>query len=151
VETVDRSGGLHVRDRGVFEVGYRSVRLPPGEWFVGARWGLDRGDPEAGRARIRHLLARRAESQPTGVASCGSVFRNPPGDHAGRLIEAAALKGQCVGGACVSDRHANFIVNTGSARAADIEALIAQVQAEVHRRFGFQLVPEVRILGEVAP
>jgi UDP-N-acetylmuramate dehydrogenase len=100
------------------------------------------------RTRIRELLARRSETQPTGVASCGSVFRNPPGDHAGRLVEAAGLKGFAIGGARVSEKHANFIINTGDATAADLEALIRHVQAEVQTRFGVLLQPEVRIVGE---
>ena len=88
--------------------------------------------------------------QPTGVRSCGSVFRNPPGDHAGRLIEASGLKGRRVGGAVISGKHANFIVNDAGARAADVEALIRQVAEEVERRQGVRLEPEVRIIGEAS-
>jgi len=99
---------------------------------------------------MKQLLAKRSDSQPLGRPSAGSVFRNPPGDHAGRLIEAAGLKGAREGGAMVSDKHANFIINTGEATARDIEALIARVRAEVGRRFGLELEPEVRIIGEAA-
>lgn len=148
VETVDRRGVRRVRQAAEYRVAYRSVQGPAGEWFVAARLGLRRGDGDAARERIRDCLRRRAETQPTGVASCGSVFRNPPGDHAGRLIEAAGLKGYCIGGACVSEKHANFIVNTGGARARDIEALIAHVQRVVESVSGVRLQAEVHIVGE---
>jgi len=97
------------------------------------------------------VLAQRGATQPTGKASCGSVFKNPPGDYAGRLIEQCGLKGQRIGGCEVSTVHANFIVNEGAATAADLEALIAQVQKTVETKFGIRLVPEVRVIGEVAP
>jgi UDP-N-acetylmuramate dehydrogenase len=150
VETLDRTGRRHMRDPGEYQVGYRSVIPPVEEWFVAATLKLRPGDGAASRVRIRDLLARRAENQPTGVASCGSVFRNPPGDHAGRLVEAAGLKGHAIGGAQVSEKHANFIINTGGATAADLEALILHVQAGVEARFGVHLEPEVRIVGEPA-
>lgn len=149
VETVDRRGHLRWRERGDFEVAYREVRGPPGEWFVRARLGFaPGGNPQALAARVRGLLAERAARQPMGEASCGSVFRNPPGDHAARLIEAAGLKGVRIGGARVSDKHANFIINDGAATAADIEALIGHVATTVHGRFGVCLQREVRIVGE---
>ncbi|RMG28441.1 MAG: UDP-N-acetylmuramate dehydrogenase [Gammaproteobacteria bacterium] len=147
VQTIDRRGVLRWRDPSDFEVGYRRVVGPPGEWFVAGRFRYAPGDPAAAQARIRALLARRGATQPTRQPSCGSVFRNPPGDHAARLIEAAGLKGTCIGGACVSDRHANFIVNTGAATATDIERLIRHVQAQVEAAFGVRLEPEVRIVG----
>ncbi len=102
------------------------------EWFLAAHLVLEHGDVAAAQARIKALLDRRGQTQPIGLPSCGSVFRNPPGDHAARLIEAAGLKGECVGGACVSEKHANFIINTGAASAADIERLIEQVRDTVH-------------------
>ena len=105
------------------------------------------GDVEAGRREIRRLLERRAETQPIGLASCGSVFRNPEGDYAARLIERCGLKGTCVGGACVSEKHANFIINTGAATALDIEHLIRLVQQRVSTETGVWLEPEVRIVG----
>ncbi len=151
VETVDRHGEVRVRPPGDFRVAYRSVAGPPGEWFLAAHLRLTPGAGRAGSARIRELLARRSATQPTGQASCGSVFRNPPGDHAARLIEAAGLKGTCIGAACVSTKHANFIVNTGGARAADIEALIRLVADTVARTQGVRLEPEVRIVGEPVP
>ncbi len=150
VQVLDGQGRLAWRAPAAFEVGYRRVRgLRPGEAFTGAVLRLRPGEAAAEHARIRELLARRGATQPTG-ASCGSVFRNPPGDHAGRLIEAAGLKGFCLGAACVSEKHANFILNTGGARAAEIEALIRHVQHTVEDRLGVRLEPEVRILGETA-
>ncbi|HHJ12699.1 MAG TPA: UDP-N-acetylmuramate dehydrogenase [Chromatiales bacterium] len=150
VETLDRQGLLHRRGPEDYEIGYREVRGPADEWFVSATFRLQAGDTEAARARIRGLLDERNRRQPIGKASCGSVFRNPPGDHAARLIEACGLKGECIGGACVSDKHANFIINTGAATAADIEALIRLVQETVERERGVRLQPEVHIVGEPA-
>ena len=150
VETVDRQGRRRQRPAADFEVGYRRVRGQPGEWFTGARLELRPGaDPQALRERVRALLGERAASQPTGMPSGGSVFRNPPGDHAARLIESAGLKGCRAGGAWVSEKHANFIVHDGDARAADIEALINHVRATVEAVHGVALEPEVRIVGEV--
>jgi len=148
LQTIDRDGRIETSAPDAWEIGYRSVTGPAGRWFVRATFGFGpERDPDAER-RIRDLLARRAASQPTGQASCGSVFRNPEGDHAGRLIEAAGLKGRRVGGAVVSDAHANFIINDGGASAADIETLMQLVVDEVAGRFGITLVPEVRVLGE---
>lgn len=150
VETVDRAGRQRVRPPEDFRIGYRTVERPAGEWFVAARFVFEEGDGVAARTRIRELLAQRSRAQPTGVKSCGSVFRNPPGDYAARLIEAAGLKGTRRGGAEVSDKHANFIVNRGDASAADVEALIQHVGAEVQRLYGVALIPEVEIVGEPA-
>ncbi|MCC6193471.1 MAG: UDP-N-acetylenolpyruvoylglucosamine reductase, partial [Burkholderiales bacterium] len=103
----------------------------------------------AARRRIKALLERRLATQPLSLPNAGSVFRNPPGDHAARLIESCGLKGHAIGGARVSEKHANFIVNPrGQAKAADIEALIAHVRETVHAKTGVELVPEVRIVGE---
>jgi UDP-N-acetylmuramate dehydrogenase len=151
VDTIDRRGNVTRRTPEQYTVGYRSVRGPAGEWFVGAHLQLQPGDAEQGRARIKELLGRRADLQPTGQPSCGSVFRNPAGDYAGRLIEASGLKGTRIGGAEVSRKHANFIVNDGAASAADIEALIVHVRDTVERLHGVRLVPEVQIVGEPAP
>ncbi len=150
VETLDRHGELHNRAPEDFEIGYRQVKGPVDEWFVAAHLEFEPGDVAAGQARIRELLERRGATQPTSEPSCGSVFRNPPGDHAARLIEACGLKGACEGGACVSEKHANFIINTGTATAADIERLIARVRETVAREQGVRLEPEVRIVGEPA-
>ncbi len=98
--------------------------------------------------QLRELLARRRQSQPIGEWSCGSVFKNPPGDHAARLIETAGLKGARVGDASVSLKHANFIINHGAATARDLEQLVLQVQSRVLAAHGIALQPEVRIVGE---
>ena len=148
VTTVDRRGELRVRHPDEFEVGYRSVRGPADEWFVACELGLQNGDVETARGKIKQLLARRNETQPTNLPSCGSVFRNPAGDFSARLIEASGLKGYSIGGAQVSEKHANFIVNVGGASAADIEALVKHVQLEVQRLQGVSLVPEVKVVGE---
>lgn len=148
VETIDRRGERRIRTPAQFEVGYRSVRGPEHEWFVGAWLGLTPGDGEQGLAKIKSMLERRNNTQPIGSANCGSVFRNPDGDFAGRLVEQSGLKGQCVGGACVSQKHANFIVNAGGATAADIEQLMTMVQQTVFENTGILLHPEAHIVGE---
>jgi len=150
VQTIDREGVLRWRLPHEYRVGYRRVEGPEGEWFVGCELQLEPGDTEEERAEIQRLLRRRNESQPIGEPSAGSTFRNPPGDHAARLIEAAGLKGFAIGGAQVSEKHANFIVNTGDATAADIEGLIRHVQRVVAERFGVKLETEVHIVGEPA-
>ncbi|MDX1252103.1 MAG: UDP-N-acetylmuramate dehydrogenase [Gammaproteobacteria bacterium] len=151
VETIDRRGVRHVRQPDEYQVGYRSVSGPAGEWFIAAHFRLRSGDTQASQARIKELLEKRNRTQPTSQPSCGSVFRNPPGDHAARLIEASGLKGVCIGGACVSEKHANFIVNTGSATAAQIESLIQQVADTVERDHGVRLIREAHIIGEALP
>jgi UDP-N-acetylmuramate dehydrogenase len=147
VHTIDRRGEIRVRLPDAFDIGYRHVGMPSREWFLGAELHLTPGDPKACLGRIRELLARRGRTQPIGRPSCGSVFRNPPGDHAARLIEAAGLKGLRIGGAQVSEKHANFIINTGAATAADIARLLERMQTEVERRSGVRLMPEVRRVG----
>jgi UDP-N-acetylmuramate dehydrogenase len=149
VHTVDRAGALHERTRSEYEIGYRSVAGPAQEWFVGATLRFADGAPADPHA-IRALLAQRKATQPIGQPSCGSVFRNPPGAQAWRLIDEAGLRGTRIGGAQVSPMHANFIVNTGGATAADIESLIELVVERVGARHGVRLVPEVRIVGERA-
>ncbi len=148
VETIDRHGQLRMRERADYAIGYRRVEGPAGEWFVAAHLHLRKGNVADGKARIRSLLARRGQTQPTQMANAGSVFKNPPGDYAARLIEASGLKGACEGGACVSELHANFVINQGSATAADIEHLIARVREHVQRVQGVTLELEVRIVGE---
>ncbi len=151
VETVSEDGHRRMRPPEDFRVAYRSVEGPGNEWFVGATLVFTPGgEPAALQAEMRRLLGERARSQPTGMPSGGSVFRNPPGDHAARLIEAAGLKGSGIGGARVSEKHANFIVHDGSARAADIEALIERIRETVEQTYGVVLEPEVRIVGEPA-
>ncbi|MCC7547202.1 MAG: UDP-N-acetylmuramate dehydrogenase [Burkholderiales bacterium] len=151
VITLSRDGVLRTRVRDEYEVGYRHVALrTPAvyeEFFVAARLRLRAGDGEEGRRLIRRLLETRIASQPLDQPNAGSVFRNPPGDHAARLIESCGLKGYTIGGAQVSRKHANFIVNLGGASAKDIERLIGHVQAEVAARCGVRLEREVRIVG----
>jgi len=150
VMTIDRHGEQRTRPRADYEIGYRSVRGPAGEWFLGAEFRFA-PDPSSSMASIKTMLARRNAAQPLGIPSCGSVFRNPPNDFAGRLIEQAGLKGHRIGDAMVSDKHANFIVNAGAATAADIEALIDEVRSTVERTAGVRLELEVRVVGETLP
>jgi UDP-N-acetylmuramate dehydrogenase len=148
VQTLDRCGALHQRSPGHYAVGYRSVVGPDEEWFVAVDLQLKQGDGGAAQTRIKSFLDRRAATQPTRQPSCGSVFRNPPQDFAARLIETCGLKGERIGNAQVSEKHANFIVNLGQAKAADIEALLRRVQSQVNQQLGVWLEPEVRIIGE---
>lgn len=148
VETLQRNGQRHERLPDEYEIGYRSVQGPVNEWFVAAELELVPGDTAAAQAHIKELLAKRSNTQPIQIPNAGSVFRNPAGDHAARLIEASGLKGLCIGAACVSEKHANFIVNTGSATATDIETLINRVAHEVELKQGVRLEREVRIVGE---
>jgi len=150
VETLDRAGELHVRRPADYELGYRHVKplLPVEEWFVAGVFRFERGDTSTSMERMKTLLARRVASQPLNEPNAGSVFRNPPNDHAARLIEASGLKGYTVGGAEVSQKHANFIVNRGGATAADIESVIDHVHATVLAKHGVDLVREVRVVGE---
>jgi UDP-N-acetylmuramate dehydrogenase len=170
---VRRDGQIVRRTAADFDIGYRHVELrpeaapeasgqvaltsrasrlpaPPTEWFAAAWFRLAPGDGQASRHTIKELLQRRIATQPLDQPNAGSVFRNPPGDYAARLIEACGLKGFAIGGAMVSPKHANFIVNTGDARAADIEGLIGTVQQRVWERSGVMLEREVRIVGERA-
>lgn len=149
VETIDRGGNLHHRYPGEYKVSYRSVVGLDDEWFVAARFKLTKGDGEKSLAGIKVLLEKRNGSQPTNQPSCGSVFRNPENDYAARLIETSGLKGMTIGGARVSEKHANFIVNTGNATAADIEQLIDVVRTSVEQQHGVRLVQEAHVIGEV--
>lgn len=176
VQVMTRSGDLLERTPDEYEIGYRHVALiegkgegrrekgknpihhdtlapsllslPQNEFFVGAWLKFQDGDGEQAREEIKALLAKRIATQPLNMPNAGSVFRNPPGDHAARLIEMCGLKGRQIGGARVSEKHANFIVNTGAATAMDIENLINQIQTTVHQKTGTELHPEVRIIGE---
>lgn len=147
-ETINRRGERRLHTRADLDVGYRRVNLPDNEWFVAARLQLARAADDSSQERIRELLSQRAATQPMGEHSCGSVFRNPPGDHAARLIQECGLKGRHIGGAHVSEKHANFIINDGAASAADIERLIESIAETVNRQFGIKLQKEVRIIGE---
>ena len=147
LEVLDRRGVRHVRAPAEYRVGYRSVTGPADEWFIAARLEFNRR-PAINESAIRELLEKRRQSQPIGEWSCGSVFTNPPGHYAARLIEASGLKGCRIGDASVSEKHANFIINHGNASAADIEALIRHVQRTVAETHHVELVTEVRIVGE---
>jgi UDP-N-acetylenolpyruvoylglucosamine reductase len=163
VQTVNRHGGVHVRTAADYEIGYRHVvlrekgenlgrgdTLHQDEWFAAAWLQFPRGDGESARQGIKALLSKRIASQPLNLPNAGSVFRNPQGDHAARLIEQCGLKGKRIGGAQVSEKHANFIVNAGAATAAEIENLINEVQAAVEQQTGVRLQCEVRIIGDAA-
>ncbi len=158
VRTINRRGELMQRPPSNYEIAYRHVLLRdenataphPEEWFIGAWFKLARGDSVASQSRIKTLLQQRIDTQPLQQPNAGSVFRNPPGDYAARLIETCGLKGRLSGGAQVSEKHANFIVNLGRATAADIESLIHTVQDTVRREKGILLEPEVRIVGDLA-
>ncbi len=169
VMTVNRQGEVQVRTPEDYQIGYRHVvkretgnvkreerdlfHLSPftfhqDEFFLAAWLTFAQGDGQTARQEIKALLGKRIAGQPLHLPNAGSVFRNPPGDHAARLIEQSGLKGRQIGGARVSEKHANFIVNTGNATAADIEDLINEVQAAVQQKTGISLHPEVRIVGE---
>jgi UDP-N-acetylmuramate dehydrogenase len=147
VEMLDASGNVTRRKSENFTIGYRSVKGYENEWFLACRLTLPEGDTAASQQKIKGLLEKRAATQPTNQPSCGSVFKNPQGDYAARLIEQTGLKGYAIGGACVSEKHANFIVNTGNATAADIEALIYYVQERVEQQQGVVLQTEVCMVG----
>ncbi len=148
VETLNRKGEITKRCANEFEYGYRHVKGPAEEWFVSATLKLKKQQPKNNAIDIKQLLAKRALTQPTGVASCGSVFRNPEGHYAAQLIEDCGLKGQRIGGAVVSTKHANFIINENKASAADIESLISLIQKSVKDKHGISLQTEVKIVGE---
>jgi UDP-N-acetylmuramate dehydrogenase len=150
VRMLNRKGELVERTPADFAIAYRhcGLKTATDEIFVAAWLRFPAGDVATARATIRTLLEKRIATQPLQLPNAGSVFRNPPGDYAARLIEAAGLKGVEEGGARVSEKHANFIVNPGGgARASAIESLIGRIQAEVAEKFGVELVREVRILG----
>ena len=175
VQTVNRHGVVHVRTAADYEISYRHVlrnktqdarcktqdsnlsscTLPleseSQEFFIAAWLQFTKGDGDATRRAIKTLLSKRIATQPLNLPNAGSEFRNPPGDHAARMIEQCGLKGKRIGGAQVSEKHANFIVNTGAATAEDIENLIMEVQATVQQQTGIRLHPEVRIVGEKKP
>jgi len=179
VQVLSRAGNFLERTPADYEIGYRHVglkekgkgrrekgeaviaqegsplpsspfTLPQQDFFVGAWLKFERGDVEAARAEIKTLMEKRSASQPLNLPNCGSVFRNPTGHHAAKLIEQCGLKGKVIGDAQVSEKHANFIVNIGDATAADIEHLIHEVQETVHLKTGIELHTEVKIIGEAA-
>ena len=148
VETINRKGEIKKRQASEFNYSYRNVVGPKDEWFVSATFKLDKDQEKHNTIDIKQLLAKRSASQPTGVASCGSVFRNPEGYYAAELIEQCGLKGKRIGGAVVSEKHANFIINDKAASATDIESLILLIQKIVKDERGIELQPEARIVGD---
>ena len=147
VEMLDTLANVTIRKPEDFKVGYRSVKGFDNDWFLACWLTLQHGDTTTSQQKVRALLEKRGATQPTNQRSCGSVFKNPEGDYAARLIEKSGLKGHAIGGACVSEKHANFIVNTGNATAAEIEALIRYVQDKVEQMQGVVLQTEVCMVG----
>jgi len=148
VEMINRSGEIIKKSTDSFDISYRSVLKNPEEWFVAGNFKLKKGEKTRSIENIRVLLEKRNASQPTGLPNCGSVFRNPEGDFAAKLIEACGLKGHKLGGAAISTKHANFIINEGSASAKDIESLISHIIKKVDETHGLRLVPEVCFVGK---
>lgn len=148
VIVINRDGEKKIRYPNEYKVAYRSVSVFPDEFYLAAEFQLKPGNKEKSLSNIRDLLKYRADTQPTNEPNCGSVFRNPPGDYAARLIEACGLKGLTIGDATISSKHANFIINNGHASATDIEALIEKIADCVFHKFHIRLIPEVRIIGD---
>ena len=149
VITINRRGEVATRDAGEFVASYRHIDMPVAdEWFIAAWLKLEQGDAHESTQKIKALLAQRLNSQPLNMPSAGSTFRNPAGDFAARLVEASGLKGYVIGGAQVSEKHANFIVNLGGANALDIELLIKHMRETVLEKQGVALQQEVKVIGE---
>ena len=153
VETIDMQGNVHKRTPEDFSITYRNVESKENsmqkEFFVSAIIKLNKGSKEESLETIKKHLSRRGATQPTQQPNAGSVFRNPADDYAARLIEASGLKGFCIGGACVSEKHANFIINTGTATANDINVLIEMIHEKVKKQHSVDLIREVQIVGEI--
>lgn len=147
VEIINRYGEMITRPKFEFTTRYRYVERVPDEWFIAGHFKLQTADSKYCLHVIRELIKKRNDSQPTGTPNCGSVFRNPPNHFAGRLIESCGLKGMRIGGAVVSEKHANFIINEDTAKSNDIENLILHIQEIVSQKSGIELMPEVCILG----
>ncbi len=151
VKTINQAGEVKVRDKSEYQPSYRHVGVPnEREWFLGAWFELSEGHAKASAQKIKQLLATRLASQPLNLPSAGSTFRNPEGRYAAKLIEECGLKGFIIGGAQVSEKHANFIVNVGNATALDIELLIKHIKEKVLADTGVMLQQEVRVIGEYA-
>ena len=148
ITVLTMKGNLEARDRGDLVFRYRELDLPGGDIIVNATLNLGFDRPAAIGKRVASNLKRRKERFPLDMASAGSVFRNPEDDYAGRLIEAAGLKETVIGGAMISPKHANFIVNTGLSSASDIIALMELAALRVRERFNIQLVPELKVVGK---
>jgi len=147
IQVITRGGEIVTRDQPGLRFAYRGLELENGTVIVRACLGLERGRESTARARMADYLRRRKESQPLEYPSAGSVFKNPPGDFAARLIEQAGLKGARAGGAMISMKHANYIVNTGGATAGDILELLNLARTRVKEETGIELEPEVKVIG----
>ena len=134
--------------REALRYGYRHLKLAPGEIVIGATFRLAHGEAKAIEERIEGFLAHRRQAQRVGLPNAGSFFKNPPGEQAWRLIDAAGMRGERVGGAQVAEAHANFLVNRGGATAGDFLELAARVKERVLATSGIRLEEEVRIVGE---
>lgn len=148
VDVINRRGDVITKNVDQFEFGYRSLHKHEEEWFVTAYFQLDPISAGDNVISIKELMKRRSDSQPIGKKNCGSVFMNPPGEYAAKLIEECGLKGYSIGGASVSEKHTNFIINENDACAEDIEQLITTVIERVAIKFNVYLQPEVKILGK---
>jgi len=151
VITLNKKGETYCRTAADYEISYRNVKAKHNlsEWFVSADLQFESGDGNAAAARVKKLLEQRANTQPMGLPSCGSVFKNPPNGFAAKLIENCGLKTYTIGGASVSEKHANFIINSNNAKASDVEALIKLIQQTVKKEHGVELQTEVKIIGEI--
>ncbi|MDQ6954504.1 MAG: UDP-N-acetylmuramate dehydrogenase [Mariprofundaceae bacterium] len=149
VDIVHRHGNEETLSKQQLNMVYRHSQIPDQAIILAASFELLKGKAENILHAMRHMRQKRSQSQPLALPNCGSVFKNPEGDYAARLIEAVGLKGKCMGDAQISNVHANFIVNHGSASSDDIHALIALVQHSVFEKFAIHLEPEVRILESV--
>lgn len=148
LEVMDQYGNIQIKPRSEFQFAYRFVQRNPNDCFLAGIFSLPQGNRDDSLKQIKILLEKRQATQPTGTANSGSVFKNPPGDFAGRLIEACGLKGKSQGGAYVSAKHANFILNESDATAFDIESLIFFVRDTVSMQTGIFLEPEVHLIGK---
>jgi UDP-N-acetylmuramate dehydrogenase len=148
VEVITAAEGRVTLNRSELQFGYRKSVLPVGSVVVKAQFKTTPDRPEAIGERIRDYLERRKAGQPLDYPSAGSVFKNPPHDHAGRLIESVGLKGKRIGGAMISDKHANVIVNVGGARAQDILTLMEMARQVVREQTGIDLEPEIKVVGD---
>lgn len=148
VDVIDNKGNIQKQPFDQFQIAYREVQRLPNTWFVAGYFRFERGGSDQAQQQIKQLLKKRSETQPIGTFNCGSVFRNPPGDHAARLIESCGLKGKRMGGAHISMKHANFIINDNNATAEEIEQLIMLITEEVFKKTGIKLQKEVHIVGD---
>lgn len=144
VKTINLTGDIQERFPSDYKINYRSViHHFSGEFFISARFNFDLKQPQD---NVRDLLHKRNSTQPIGLASCGSVFKNPKDTYAAKLIESSGLKGFCIGGACVSEKHANYIINQNNASAMDIENLIAHIQNTIKDKHNVELETEIIII-----